>query len=490
MRHLILTVIGLLFFLTTTAQQQAIRQGCRRGTVPAQTVQHRAGRMAPHRTASAYTGQRRQLTVLAAFNDRSFAKDEQQTLATWERIFNAKGLNVSPFKGSIHDYFYDQSYGLFDLTFDLEYVSLAANHNKYGSTASHDENSQYLVDDVVDSLLTRHIDWSRYDWDGDGYIDQLLIVYAGKGSSYGGFGGDADAIWPHQWWLSYHLDLITSNAQDFRGPRTVSYAGQTYTVDKYCAVQELDSQGDYGTFGTICHEYSHCFGFPDFYGSASVVKDWDLMDNGNYNGYGYCPAGYSAHERMLMGWLQPTVLSEPEVITALPALADEPKAYMVVNDSHESEYYILENRQPKGWDTGLPGSGILIFHIDYDPELWASADEYVNTATRKHYTLFHANNNSSTAISSMKNWAYPYQDNNALTIWSTPPSIMWNGPSVIDKPITNMTISNGLASFEFCTVPQAIDDLLLHDRQEKVVYRCGPVTFIRTADGKVRKIIK
>jgi M6 family metalloprotease-like protein len=101
------------------------------------------------------------------------------------------------------------------------------------------------------------------------------------------------------------------------------------------------------------------------------------MDYGNYNGNGYCPAGYSAHERWLMGWLTPTELTSATTVTDMPALNDKPQAYLIRNDGFENEYYLVENRQQKGWDTNIPGKGILIFHIDYDPTLWVSVKENV-----------------------------------------------------------------------------------------------------------------
>ena len=69
-------------------------------------------------------------------------------------------------------------------------------------------------------------------------------------------------------------------------------------------------------FGTICHEYTHCFGMPDFYSGSvkGLVGNWDLMGSGNYNGKGYVPAGFSAHERWLMGWITPIELTEPAAI--------------------------------------------------------------------------------------------------------------------------------------------------------------------------------
>lgn len=416
-----------------------------------------------------FTGTRHQLVVLAEFADQAFSGNDTATLAQWNYILNTVQLTDSPFVGSFHDYFYAQSYGAFNLVCDLQYVRVS-NRARYRSTQYDDENSQYLVSDIVDSLLTRNIDWSRYDWNGDGYVNQILIIFAGKGSSYGNFGGGYDAIWPHQWWLSEHYDAET---QTTAAARTVTYQGVNYLVDSYCAVQELAVDDSYRAFGTLCHEFTHCFGFPDFYcaGFNSTPHSWEVMDFGNYNGAGYCPAGYSAHERWLMGWLTPVELTQPATVTSMPALEDEPVAYLIRNEGYENEYYIIENRQQKSWDAALPGAGVLVFHIDYDAELWYSSDfsEYVNSNNRQHYMIFAANNYPHQ--NKCAGWAYPYDTVNCLTDTSVPASTLWHantaGSTYMSKPITEIAVTDGLASFVFMDSTTHVD-ALWDERQQKV----------------------
>ena len=459
-----ITVFLLLLVTLTVAAEDIPRQGCRRGT-PRQETALRRAQYPPFRCGGDfYKGTRHQLVVLASFKDRSFQGDENATIEQWDKIFNTKNLSEPPFYGSVHDYFYAQSYGLFDLVFDLQYVEVDE-CKKYRSTMDDDENSQYLVDDVLEVLSTRDIDWSLYDWNGDGYINQLIIVFAGKGSSYGSFGGGYDTIWPHQWRLNEHLDLTTSDPSDFRDACTFESNGNIYTVDVYCAVQEIGSKGGYDSFGTICHEYTHCFGFPDFYeGQKMYVGQWDLMDYGNMNDNGYCPAGYSAHERWQMEWLEPIELKDPTTITGIHALSEEGEAYLIRNDDYPSEYYIVENRQPIGFDTKLPGSGVIIFHIDYDESLWTSYDYnmQVNTSYRQHYTIFPANN--MTSIYSGSGWAYPYGVNNSLTDTSQPAARLWHessdGSLLMSKPLYNISVdSDGLASFDFMEDASAIQSV-------------------------------
>jgi len=433
--------------------------------------------------------------VMAAFADRDFKDNETATLEQWNKIFNTVNFTEGPFKGSVHDYFCAQSYDQFRPVFDLVYVKVSGDAKKYASD-NYDENSQYLVQDIMEELKTRDINWSLYDWNGDGFVNQLLIVYAGQGMNDYDPSKYSYLIWPHQWWMSEHLK--DRQPEVYCDPIPVTYDDKEYKVDCYCALAELTKKNDYGSFGTICHEYTHCFGFPDFYygpTSTKYVGYWDLMDSGNYNGKdthdGYLPAGYSAHERWFMGWLTPIELKEATTITDMPSLSDEGKAYLIRNDGFENEYYIVENRQKTSWDAGLPGNGIIVFHIDFDPDLWVSVTDYVNKSSRQHYILFHAND-----ASTASGWGYPYLSNNSLTNTSTPASTLWNDNSdtslLMNKPLTNMRVTSGLAAFDFMGGTTDIGQTPLAKSQElaTLLYRMGPVMIVRDADGKVRKVMK
>lgn len=449
---------------------------------------------------SFYTGDRRQLVVLVSFSDLQFS--DSDPVAAWNPIFNQPDYTQPPFYGSIHDYFYAQSDGRLCLTFDLHYVAFSHSRERYASTQGDDENSQYLISDVVDTLLTRDIDWSPYDWDGNGYVNQVLIVYAGYGMNDG---GDDKTIWPHQWWLSLHLKdyHVKGHAEGvYCEPRRVTSGGRDYYVDTYCALQEYAMSTKYGSFGTIVHEYTHCFGFPDFYnGLSSYVGHWDLLDRGNNNGGGFCPPNYSAHERWLMGWLTPTELTTESTVTDMPALSDEPQAYLIRNDGYSDEYYVVENRQQVGWDRSLPASGLVVLHVDFKESAWLGLSivdgevsyEAANTSSLKRYTILPANNKSYYTTGNEAGWAYPYESNNSLTNTSTPAAKLWNansdGTLFMNKPITNMDVQDGKASFDFMKSATDIGIQTVSGTAQ-VLCEYGPIRIVRTADGTVKKVMK
>ena len=86
----------------------------RRHLLPRNIISQRAAKA---QRAISYTGEKRQLVVLASFSDLDFR--EENPLQIWDSIFNMPNFTKEPYYGSVHDYFYDQSNGKFNLSFDL-----------------------------------------------------------------------------------------------------------------------------------------------------------------------------------------------------------------------------------------------------------------------------------------------------------------------------------------------------------------------------------
>ena len=163
LRRTLSSVLLLFFMLTASAQDMTVRTGCRRGTPRSLSALTRAQQASRTPGGDFYHDERHQLVVLVSFSDQQFQAGEEETLETWNRIFNEKNYSEFPYVGSVHDYFYDQSYKTFNLIFDLFYVPLNESRVKYRSTDLDDENSQYLVQDIMEELKMRDIEWSRYD---------------------------------------------------------------------------------------------------------------------------------------------------------------------------------------------------------------------------------------------------------------------------------------------------------------------------------------
>ena len=357
---------GVNFFTEVNAASIMVQAQSRRSEVNAQRIQRLPGiksHGANRRVGEYgdYTGAKKALVILVNFSDVQFAEAHDNAL--YQRIANEVGFNEGNFVGSMYDYFYAQSEGKFELTFDvLGPVTVSNTQSYYGSNdfEGNDLHPEEMVKEAVEQIKDQVTDWRQYDWDSDGYVDQVYVIYAGNGEADGG----ADTtIWPHAWSLSYSgIGAVT--------------VGENLKVDSYACGSELDGSNKIDGIGTMCHEFSHCLGYPDFYDTdysgGQGMSDWDLMDSGSYNGGGYCPAGYTGYERWMAGWKEPIELNMGEAsIENMKGLQDGGEFYIMYNDGHTNEYYMLENRTKSGWDKALPGSGLLIIHVDYDATIWA-----------------------------------------------------------------------------------------------------------------------
>ena len=506
-------------------------------------------------STTAYSGSRKGLIILVQFTDKTFSMSDAQ--ATYTAIANEEGYqSLYSTTGSVHDYFYDQSYGQFALTFDIVGpIPLNKSYTYSGATDSsgNDIYPGRMAVDALNVIADEDLDFSQYDWDGDGEADQVFFLYAGQGEATS---DDDDTIWPHEWTLSSALyyDYIYTlqwaqttgtgrpgkpggskvNADSIYNALAAYYSVTIDGVsfDTYACSNERYEETYKGKtytylmgIGTICHEFSHCLGFPDLYdteGSNYGMGYYDVMSAGNSNGplgLGWVPAGYSSYERATAGWLTYQTLTDNRQYT-LPALTDEPTAYIITNPGNENEYYLLENRQPASWDAYLPGSGMLAVHVDYDADVWSNNE--VNTSgttatSHQHLTILHADNDDairyySNVIDSSEVYdPYPYVlnsviQNDSITDASAPAATLYNantdGTYYMHCRIMSITQqSDGTVTFLYNPSDEttAIDGVTTSDGVTVVArYNLSGVllnepqpgvNILKMSDGTTRKVI-
>lgn len=426
---------------------------------------------------SPYIGQKKGLILLVNFTDVTFQEENDWTL--YNNIANAPGYTDDfGFEGSVYDYFKEQSHGLFELTFDVVGpLSLSKTCSYYGQNdkSGNDKHVSDLVIEAINLAKEKISDWSKYDWNKDGEVDQVMIIYAGEGEATG---GASSTIWPHEY------DLYSANYYGSgTGPVTVgeNLVVNTYAVANECYEDELGFMEQEG-IGVICHEFSHCLGLMDMYDTENTgnygMYDWSLMDNGSYNGDGFVPAGYTSFEKYSIGWLQPVELTSETTVNDLQPLSLSHSAYIIHNAANPNEYYLLENRQLVGFDQELPAAGMLILHVDYDAKIWEN--NAINTGgndTHERCTIFHADGENhfaeyfkrlrsknisekeanevwSKLAADVKGDVYPQPDNNQLTNTSTPRAFLYNkntdGRKLMNISITDITQNeDGTMSFHF-----------------------------------------
>lgn len=416
---------------------------------------------------SVFQGTKKAIVILAQYTDKKFTADNNLDL--YKKAINGINYKDGDFRGSVRDYFRAQSNGQFDIDFDVVGVCpLKYPYSHYGKNVGDDE--PYTYEMIVEACKWAHnngTDFSKYDWNGDGKVDQVYVIYAGLGEADG---GTTNTVWPHMFYLSAY-----EGTEYYEKGLTLDGV----TIDTYACGPELQGDGRNNGIGTFCHEFSHCMGFPDLYDTGKTgwfgMGYFDLMDSGSYNGEGYLPAGYSAAEKSDCGWIElkdMTNITETVNVTGMAPQTQNGDAYIIKNKGNENEYFVVEYRAKDGWDAEIPGEGIMITHIDFDQDIW----DY-NTANTKgqyykgdklytnnhmRWTIKHANNSTKTDYLYQINALYPYNSNNKLTRTSKPTSSLYNtnsdGTNFMHVDITNMAVDedNTVASLSF--VPYKKDD--------------------------------
>lgn len=327
---------------------------------------------------NAYIGAKRGLVVLVEFEDLLFTS--QTAHIDFYNMFNQPGYSNNGNIGSVRDYFMDQSYGKFNLTFDvIGPIKLNKSYKYYGSNSLETGQDRRPEEMVIEGCqyIDEEVDFSKYDWDGDGEVEQIFFIYAGYGEHAG---ASSNTIWPHESHLS-------SKKIQLDGVYVNTYA---------CSCELRGTAGSVlNGIGTPCHEFSHCLGLPDLYDTdysgAFGMCYWDLMDSGSHNGpegWGEIPYGYSAYERWFAGWIEPIEITDTQENLKLRDLGLYPEAFIVYNEGNRNEYYILENHQDERWfqyvGTYKNFHGLLVTHVDYDKIAWQN--NIVNP-TSKHQRM-------------------------------------------------------------------------------------------------------
>ena len=167
--------------------------------------------------------------VLIAFSDVDFTMTDPKSY--YHRVLNEKGYNEGVGVGCLADYFRHQSNGRLNLQFDVygpfKVTQSASGH---GSSYYGTDIMQAAAKQLYDTEMTN---FSIYDWNGDGKVNQVFFVASGyAGNQVSGY------VWP--------------NSQD----EHIKLPGDIYPF--FCSIAtELWKDGTRNGFGTIAHEMCH-----------------------------------------------------------------------------------------------------------------------------------------------------------------------------------------------------------------------------------------
>ncbi|MDE6218778.1 MAG: M6 family metalloprotease domain-containing protein [Muribaculaceae bacterium] len=414
------------------------------------------------------------LVILLEFPDTPFTVNDPEK--TFERMLNEPGFSDYNAKGSARDYYLATSNGLFNVHFDVApVVKLKYHHAWYTGWNVDDQGNatmpepyirhRRMADAITEALeqLDPVIDFSKYDLDQNGEIDNIFFFYSGFGQADS---HDPTTIWPHQG--SYYNFQINYDYPDLvvDGVKMRTYACSNelnYIVPSGQKHPWLDG------IGAFCHEYGHVLGLPDLYDTSNnaltkVPKKYDIMDTGSYNENSTRPPLFSAYEKWVCKWLDYEDIDEADLYsvgTISTPLNEVQKAYRLriprqgPAQRYSNEYFVFETRTHDGWDSSLPEEGLFIWRIDYDAAKWVSNQVNYNTTSRVEMM------NSSTSTyawpgSSNTTWAIPGSNELKFTT-SNPRFKIW----ITD---INFDAENKKADFGYNLVTEQVTDApVLHE---------------------------
>ena len=309
--------------------------------------------------------------VLLTFSSRAQAVMPQRFLVIPVEYEDVRFLQEEPrsrveeMLSSVTGYYSDNSGGryvpLFDvqgpLTLDKPMAAYGADLMDHGVRIRDKAPERAIYEACL--KLDNTLDYSVYDADNDGFIDMIILIYAGYDQASGGV---PDALWAQQWNIQRSDDEEVAGAL-FDGVK----------LGQYILASEMTGMG------SLCHELGHFLGLPDWYdtngaeqGNAGGVYGFSLMGLGLYNDNGNTPPSLNALEKRLLGWLDE---SEFEILPEGPVHLTSGQSYITPTGT-EGEYYLYEYINGKGWDAPLP-RGLVIYHVDQsDTERWNNWREY------------------------------------------------------------------------------------------------------------------
>lgn len=270
----------------------------------------------------------------------------------------------------------------------------------YGKDDSdgNDQNFKQMISEACAQAAADKVDFSKYDNNGDKFVDLVYIIYAGYSQSISG--NSDDYLWPKSGTDNFYK--YDENGKEISPLKYLIFNG--CRVCRFGINNELNGSPDskipsINGIGLFCHEFSHTMGLPDLYDTEYKDADnqspefWDLMDAGEYTYDGYCPTPYTPWQKMLMGWATPITLDgtqagqytlEPYDLAskAYKIEADVNEDNFRINEIYSStelsdkkkkelkerakgEFLLLQNIRNEGWYKHLLGYGLLVWRIDY-----------------------------------------------------------------------------------------------------------------------------
>jgi M6 family metalloprotease-like protein len=204
-----------------------------------------------------------------------------------------------------------------------------------------------LIKEVMNYYDSQGHDFTQYDNNNDGVIDYFAVFWTGPPGEW------ASVWWGWQWNFVYLDNTFTIDGKklgDFSWQWEASPVGSSFNPR------------------VVIHETGHALGLPDLYdynsdvGPDGGVGGLDMMDatRGDHNSF----------SKWVLDWLTPSFVASgihPKSMQPSGTSQDCVVIWPGIESGDLfSEFFVAQNRQREGNDNapGIPGDGMLLWHID------------------------------------------------------------------------------------------------------------------------------
>ena len=419
------------------------------GTIPQQNRVQDVNRVG---TNGPITGERRALVILMQYKDLKFKKSKDE----FKALFNTLDYEEEGATGSVRDYYRFASQNQLDYVSDVYGPYTSINNMKYyGANATNGGSDSNPLELCIEAIkrLPDDVDFSLYDNDGDGVVDNVHIIYAGYGEEAG---ASADAIWAHE--FPHRINLKNEVGFSFSG----------YS----CSPELRGNRGSNITnIGVICHELGHALGAMDYYdtnygtgGEYEGTGQWDIMASGSWNDNGRTPPNFNPYVRStVFGWNSQTTLSSNQHVSLPRMELDNSEQSIIyrVETGKSDDYFLLENRQKYRFDAALPGAGLMIYHVHPNIDRYNSTNTINATSPQGLYPVCASYSDpNKKKYGNINSAECPFPGSKNVRVFSPttfPAAVAWNG-SAAKVSISNITLNPSDGSISFTTGNEIIDE--------------------------------
>ncbi|HRT35717.1 MAG TPA: M6 family metalloprotease domain-containing protein [Smithellaceae bacterium] len=257
------------------------------------------------------------------------------------------------------------------------WLNLGYNHPNTGDNT--DTRNQQIVKDAI-LKANPYVNFASFDKNSDGYVDSdelaVVVIVAGFERSYSTY---TPNVWGHKW----SLDGVGAPTVD--GKIVGAYHNGKGGYAQFGEIHQSNATDKHiASMGIMVHELGHLiFGLPDLYDtdySTSGVGAFCVMSGGSWGKAatdtysGQRPVLPSAWIRVNRGWVAPVTVGGPTAVLRNVIAAGYSttglNTVFKVTTPLASQYFLVENRRPVGYDRGLQKylgasfGGLAIWHIN------------------------------------------------------------------------------------------------------------------------------